>query len=315
MKKETLFRASTFSLAMLFISLLVACSGDSTLNGGQSSTGDGSKVSCELLNGTCLSLDKSACLELVENGQANLLAQCPAGADGASSASAGGQNFEGGAGSCEQLAVGESVALDAQAFLEIYFNLSYSKAFATGMTSEDEATGLDIYITKAQNLQIIKRHSYTQYEYQFGGNRYNYKINSDGSEEYHFLEGESSDINTANEQLEMIQNSKTMFEFEKLALEKSDMNLQDLRDSLATRPLSVSRDADGCILNINHKESNVIDHQKVYFKNDVISATEIIFRSSDNPPIITRPATAAEVELPAVFDDLEAFAQKTQENM
>jgi hypothetical protein len=312
MKKETLFRASVFSLAMLFISLLVACSGDSALNGGQSSTGDGSKVSCELLNGTCLSLDKSACLELVENGQANLLAQCPAGADGTSSASTGGQDFGDGAGSCERLAVGETIALDGAAFLEIYSNISYSKAFATGITMEMDAPN---YTTKAQNIQIIKRDSYTRYEYKFDGNRYNYKIDSDGSEEYNFLEGESSVINVLNEQLEMIQNSKTALEIEMLGLEYRDMNLQDFRDSLATWSLSVSRDADGCVLNINHKEPNEVDHQKFYFKNDAISATETIFRSSENQRMIRRPATAAEVELPAVFDDLEAFAQKAQGNM
>jgi hypothetical protein len=181
------------------------------------------------------------------------------------------------------------------------------------MTTEDEATGLDLYITMAQNLQISKRDSYTQYKYQFGGNVYDYKINSDGSEEYSFHEGESSNINENNEMMEMIQNSKTWLE---IGISQSgiDMNLQDIRDALAAQTATLSRNADGCILNIDGMESE-IDHQKVYFKNDAISASETFSRSSDNPFIITRPATAAEVKLPAVFDDLEAFAQKAQENM
>jgi hypothetical protein len=93
MKKETLVRASTFCLVF---SLLAACSDDNAPNGGQSSTGANSKVSCELLDGTCLSLEESACLELVKNGKANLLAACPSDNHGLSSSANGGNSSSSG---------------------------------------------------------------------------------------------------------------------------------------------------------------------------------------------------------------------------
>jgi hypothetical protein len=83
---------SNFRLIAGFLSLLflAACSDDNALNGGQSSMGATTKVSCELLDGTCLSLEESACRELVKNGKAKLLPACPSDNHSTSSSSSEG---------------------------------------------------------------------------------------------------------------------------------------------------------------------------------------------------------------------------------
>jgi hypothetical protein len=285
-------------LAMLSLSLFVACSSDS----GNPSASNEEEIS------SSSGVDASSSSGIPGLG------------DKESSSSVGGISFVGGPGSCEQLAVGESVALDGAALLEIARNLSFSKEFAAGVTWEIPfATSTDYVPTRftiAQDRQISKSPSFTKYAYQFGGNLYEYTIFLDGSAKHHFHEGESS--NKFNEMMEMIQSSKKIGEY-------MDGNISSLE-----RTATLSRDSDGCVLEYldNFYESDCGNDKEIvelcaiftniYFKNDAISimsnpANLILDRYYYVQTM--RPATAAELELPVVFNDLEAFVQKAQENM